>query len=287
MVGPLATRIAGSSDLYQGGGRKPYHSINFITCHDGFTLNDLVSYNDKHNQANGEGNWDGENNNYSCSYGVEGPSWRRDVGRVRLRQIKNLLATLMLSQGVPMLPFGDECRRTQRGNNNAYCQDNDVSWFDWRLVRKHRALRRFVQALIAFRKAEPALRREDFLTGRPMQPGGLPDVSWYGPQGSEVDWKADSRSLQCLLAAVPPCNSEPSHSHHVLILCHAGVDPCRFVIPQPARHLPWRLFVNTAVKAPGDIYPNLDGPAPSPDGVVILDARSLVCYLAADLPAPQ
>ena len=283
-LGNLATRLAGSSDLYQAGGRNPYHSINFVTSHDGFTLSDLVSYNEKRNEANGEGNRDGENNNYSYNYGVEGPTWRRDVGRVRLRQIKNMLATLMLSQGVPMLSFGDECRRTQRGNNNAYCQDNEVSWFDWRWVKKHRALRRFVQTLIAFRKSEPALRREDFLTGRPLRPAGMPDVSWFNSQGGPVAWTSDQRSLQCMLAALPPYNGEASKSHHILVMCHAGVDPCRFAIPEIVRRSPWRLFINTAVKAPGDIYPKLDGPPPPPDGHVMLEARSLVCYVAPDRP---
>ena len=136
MIGPLATRLAGSSDLYQPSGRRPYHSINFITSHDGFPLNDLVSYSQKHNQANGEENRDGENHNFSCNYGVEGPTRRKTIEKIRLRQIKNMLASLMLSQGVPMLLAGDECRRTQRGNNNAYCQDNAVSWFNWRLVTR-------------------------------------------------------------------------------------------------------------------------------------------------------
>jgi glycogen operon protein len=283
-IGSLATRLAGSSDLYQPGGRNPYHSINFITSHDGFTLNDLVSYEQKHNEANGEGNRDGENNNLSCNYGCEGPSWRPDIVRVRLRQIKNMLATLLLSQGVPMILFGDECRRTQRGNNNAYCQDNEISWFDWRLVRKHPALRRFVQALVAFRKAEPAVRRTDFLTGRPVRPGGLPDVSWYSAEGGPVDWNADVRSLACLFAAPPGENGEPSTHHHVLLMCHAGFDPCRFVIPSNVRHLAWQTFINTGVKSPGDIYPNLDGPPPSPDGVVTLEARSLACFVASDAP---
>ncbi|MEK6249491.1 MAG: glycogen debranching protein GlgX, partial [Planctomycetales bacterium] len=132
--GKFTTRLAGSSDLYQPSGRRPYHSINLITSHDGFTLNDLVSYSRKHNEANGEGNRDGDNNNYGSNYGIEGPTQRDDINAVRSRQIKNFLATLMLSQGVPMLVSGDECRRTQRGNNNAYCQDNEISWFDWSLI---------------------------------------------------------------------------------------------------------------------------------------------------------
>lgn len=283
-IGALATRLAGSSDLYQPGGRRPYHSINFITSHDGYTLNDLVSYEQKHNEANGEGNRDGENNNLSCNYGCEGPTWRPDIARVRLRQIKNMLATLLLSQGVPMLLFGDECRRTQRGNNNAYCQDNEISWFDWRLVRKHPGLKRFVQALIAFRKAEPAVRRTEFLTGRPVHPDGLPDVSWYAADGGPVDWHADTRSLTCLFAAVPPANGAPSGHHHVLLMCHAGFDPCRFVIPQAVRQLRWRTFLNTAAKSPNDIYPDYDGPPPPPDGVLTLESRSVVCFIAPETP---
>ena len=146
-IGPLATRLAGSADLYQPGGRHPYHSINFITSHDGFSLNDLVSYIRKHNEDNGEGNRDGDDNNLSDNYGVEGPTRRKSVETVRLRQIKNFLATLLLSQGVPMLLAGDECRRTQGGNNNAYCQDNPTSWFNWRLVEKNAELVRFTQVV--------------------------------------------------------------------------------------------------------------------------------------------
>ena len=298
MLGALATRLAGSSDLYQAGGRRPYHSINFITSHDGFTLSDLVSYNDKHNEANGEENRDGDNANYSYNYGVEGPARRRDVARIRLRQVKNMLASLLLSQGTPMLLFGDECRRTQRGNNNAYCQDNEISWFDWRLARKHRALRRFCQTLIAFRKSEPTVRRVDFLTGQPSEPGAMRDVSWYSSQGGPVDWDNGERSLVCLLAAAKPgeglsdagldgsgrsgglYSSDRNRAHHILTMYHAGFDPCRFVLPAAARELPWRLFVNTANKAPLDVYPRLDGPAPPADGVIDLEARSFVCYVA-------
>jgi glycogen operon protein len=280
MTGALATRLAGSSDLYQPGGRQPFHSINFITCHDGFTLSDLVSYNDKHNEANGEGNRDGENNNNSCNYGVEGPSWRRDVNRLRTRQIKNMLATLFLSQGVPMLLFGDECRRTQQGNNNAYCQDNDISWFNWRLVRGNKALRRFCQALISFRRAEPTVRRTTFLAGQLVSPAGLPDVSWYNAQGMTVDWNTDDQGLVCLLAAVPRTGKLAPPNHHVLLVCHAGGKPRPFRIPPIAENIAWRLFINTASKAPDDVYPDLDGPPPPSDGLITLESYSLVCYVA-------
>ncbi len=164
-LGALATRLAGSSDLYEAGGRHPYHSINFITSHDGFPVNDLVSYTEKHNEENGEQNRDGDNNNLSANYGVEGPTRRQRIVQIRSRQMRNMLATLLLSQGVPMLLAGDEVRRTQRGNNNAYCQDNAISWFDWTLVETNADLVRFVQALIAFRKSQPTLRHPDFMKG--------------------------------------------------------------------------------------------------------------------------
>jgi len=282
MIGPLATRLAGSSDLYQPGGRRPYHSINFITSHDGFTLNDLVSYNEKHNQQNGEDNRDGEKNNFSYNYGVEGPTRRRAIQNIRLRQIKNMTASLLLSQGVPMILCGDECRRTQRGNNNAYCQDNGISWFNWQLTRKHRDLRRFVEALVAFRKAEPTVRQTNFLVGRPVRPGGLPDASWYDPDGQPVDWNADRRSLTYLLGAVPQQDPLLPANHHVLLMFHAGADPLEFHVPPLVQGLSWWQFINTAAAAPRDIYPELNGPAPPAGGVVQLEGRSLLCYVARD-----
>jgi isoamylase len=282
MVGPLATRLAGSSDLYQAGGRRPYHSINFITSHDGFTLNDLVSYNDKHNEANGEENRDGERNNNSYNYGVEGPTRRSGVEAVRLRQIKNMMASLLLSQGVPMLLAGDECRRTQSGNNNAYCQDNEITWFDWKLIDKHESLRRFAAGLIAFRRAEPTVRQTNFLLGRPNRPDGLPDVSWFSPSGGEVDWSGESRSLVCLLGAAPPEDAHAPPNHHVLMFFHAGTDARHIVVPAVARDIPWRKFIDTAAASPADIYPALDGPSPPSNGIVTLEPRSLVVFVARD-----
>jgi glycogen operon protein len=282
MVGRLATRLAGSSDLYQAGGRQPYHSINFITSHDGFTLNDLVSYNEKHNEANGENNQDGEWNNHSYNYGVEGPTRREAVEAVRLRQIKNMLASLLLSQGVPMLLSGDECRRTQSGNNNAYCQDNDLSWFNWKLVEKNASLRRFCAALIAFRRSEPTVRQKDFFRGQPSRPGGISDVSWYAPSGGAVDWSGNSRSLMCLLSAVPREEPELPPNHHVLMLFHAGSDARHFTLPAAARGLPWRLFVDTAAASPNDIYPDLNGPAAPANDIVTLESRSMMVYVAKE-----
>ena len=219
MIGPLATRLAGSSDLYQASGRRPYHSINFITSHDGFTLNDLVSYNHKHNEANGEQNRDGDNNNYSYNYGVEGPTTRRGDRDGSPSPDQEHAGVAAVEPGVPMLLFGDECRRTQQGNNNAYCQDNAISWFDWRLVRKNEHLLRFCQALMEFRKAEPTVRRTDFLTGLPVRPGGLPDVSWYGSAG-DVDGLVERHNRPLLpiwgrAAARPGRAAQPSRADHV------------------------------------------------------------------------
>ncbi|MBI3466635.1 MAG: glycogen debranching enzyme, partial [Planctomycetes bacterium] len=278
-VGALATRLSGSSDLYQTSGREPYHSINFITSHDGFPLNDLVSYAQKHNDANGENNWDGDNHNLSANYGVEGPSRRRGIETLRLRQIKNFLASLLLSQGVPMLLAGDECRRTQRGNNNAYCQDNAISWFDWELVRKNDQLVRFVRSLIAFRRAQPTVRHTSFLKGQPYELGTMPDVSWHAAGGGPVDWSHAHHSLSSIFGA----NPVHADAVHVWLLCHSGHQSREFTLPAVGEHLAWRLFVDTAAESPHDIYPHLDGPELPASGKVLLPDHTLVCYVAPQI----
>jgi len=281
MTGAVATRIAGSSDLYQHNNRSPFCSINFITSHDGFTLNDLVSYNGKHNEANGEDNRDGDNNNYSCNYGVEGPTWRKEVEAVRVRQIKNMLAMLFLSQGVPMLVAGDECRRTQRGNNNAYCQNNAISWFDWKLVRKNDEILRFYRNLALFRRKEPTVRQKHFLVGSPSATSGVPDISWYGPEGEGVNWNNGlERGLTCLLAAVPRTqNTDPIH-HHVLIMMHGGNEPKQFRFPEISKQFKWRLFIDTNALSPCDIYQNHDGPVPNFAKPETLQSHSMKVFLA-------
>jgi len=289
MVGHLATRLAGSSDLYQPSGRRPFHSINFITSHDGFTMADLVSYNRKHNEANGEDNRDGENHNNSCNHGVEGPTDDPYIDGLRQRQIRNLLATLLLSQGVPMVLAGDECRRTQRGNNNAYCQDNALSWFDWSLVEKNADLVRFVRALIEFRKSEPAVRRAKFLEGRREIEHGLPDVAWYGPDGGAVDWHLGGSTLTCLFGAVPPRPDKPGQrsmpSRHVLLLINGEAEPREFVVPDELRSLNWRTFIDTGSPPPSDIHPSLDGPR-LPRHKIELLGRSLMCFVAEPVWRP-
>ena len=296
-TGHLATRLAGSSDLYAEHGRQPCHSINFVTSHDGFTLSDLVSYREKHNEANGEGNRDGDNNNFSDNNGVEGPSADPGIEATRSRQIRNLLATLLLSQGVPMLLAGDECRRTQRGNNNAWCQDNDVSWIDWSLVDSNAALVRFVRELIRFRLGNPTLRRRSFLVGGTTESGALPDVAWFGPDGQPIDWHVADGGISCFLAAPTPerliagnnleAGGMAGVPRHVLVMAHAEATPKEFAIPVPSiiRSLPWRLFVHTGRPAPNDIFGDGRGPLVAGSEPLQLPGRSLVCLVASPAEA--
>jgi len=276
MTGPMATRLSGSSDLYQPSGRRPYHSINFITSHDGYTLNDLVSYERKHNLDNMEENGDGENHNYSANYGIEGPTRRKGIVDLRKRQAKNMLASLLLSQGVPMINSGDEVLRTQRGNNNAYCQDNAMTWFDWRLVEKNTETLRFVQALTAFRRRQPNVRRGSFLTGKAAKPGLLPDVSWYGPHGKPVDWNATGPSLTSVFGT---SGIDDPAARPVMSMMHAGKDAHPFIVPPAVAAIRWRLFVDTAAEPPHDIYPEADGPPPG-NKPITLPPHTLRCYVA-------
>jgi isoamylase len=279
MLGAVATRLSGSSDLYQSGGRHPHCSINFVTSHDGFTMNDLVSYREKHNFENGEDNRDGDNNNLSDNYGVEGPTSRKLIDGLRLRQIKNMMATLLLSQGVPMIVAGDEIRRTQGGNNNAYCQDTPVSWFDWNLVEKNQEMLRFAKALIQFRRMQPTVRRQSFLTGEAAAPHQLPDVSWYSPVGTAVDWHHD-QAMICLLLAPPPQEDPEGLGRDVLFMLNASAYGREFIVPPVAKSTPWRLFIDTAESEPHDAYPDFDGPSLPKDGRLTLPDRSLCCFIA-------
>src|SRR3954453_4472549 len=185
-VRDLGYRLTGSSDLYERGGRRPYASVNFVTAHDGFTLSDLVSYEEKHNEANGEGNDDGESHNLSRNYGAEGPTDDPEIRRIRARQGRNIMATLLLSQGVPMILSGDEMRRTQGGNNNAYCQDNETSWLDWDLSAPDSNFLAFVRRMIRLRRGHPALRRKNFFQGRELRGADTKDITWLAPEGREM-----------------------------------------------------------------------------------------------------
>ena len=239
MIGALATRIAGSSDLYRDSGRSPLHSINFVTSHDGFTLADLVSYERRHNEANGEQNRDGSDHENSWNHGCEGPSDDPEVQDLRGRQVRNLLLTLLVSQGVPMLLAGDEMGRTQGGNNNAYCHDDETSWIDWRWLRDHGDLVRFVRTLIALRRDHAVLRRTTFLDG---EPGDRPDVVWVGPGGTAPRWDdPDAREVGCVLN--PADEDEPS----VALLFNASDVAVEFVLPPVSGVLRWETAVDTAM----------------------------------------
>ena len=243
LVGALATRFSGSADLYQGSGRTPLHSINFVTCHDGFTLADLVTYERKRNWSNGESNRDGTDDNHAWSCGAEGPTDDAAVMALRDRQLRNFLATLLLSQGVPMLLAGDELRRTQRGNNNAYCQDNETSWLDWTLLEQHAALHRYVVALIGLRRRFPELRRSVFFTGDEGH-GGRPDISWHSTALGRVDWSPECRSLACWI------NADPD----LYVIFNAATQSLDFELPR----LPvgrWRRVLDTADEAGQYVVP--------------------------------
>ncbi len=255
MVGTFASRIGGSSDLYQKAGKGPDASLNFITCHDGFTMNDLVSYKQKHNDENGEYNHDGTPANYSDNCGVEGPTDDPAVEATRKRMIKNLLVTLLISRGVPMLSGGDEFRRTQHGNNNAYCQDNAINWYDWSLLDKHQEIHQFTRAMIAFRRAHPVLRKEAFYTDD--------EIKWFGPQGFVPNWMDPQlKSLACMVLG----ESEPA----VFLMFNAANEPVEFSLPALPEATNWRLAVDTSRPAPEDF--SIEGKEPSLAGQKIFRA---------------
>jgi len=250
-VRELAYRLSGSSDLYEWSGRKPYASINFVTAHDGFTLHDLVSYNEKHNEANGQDNKDGTNDNLSWNCGAEGPTDDADITELRERQKRNLLATLLLSEGVPMLCGGDEIGRSQRGNNNAYCQDNDISWYDWGLNEDRERLLAFVKLLVRLRCEHPALRRRRFFQGRPIRGTDVKDIMWLKPDGQEMsdeDWNASwARCIGVFLAGEIPgevdAKGNPLIDSSVIILLNSSPDSIQFKMPESKAK--WRVEVDT------------------------------------------
>lgn len=240
MVAELATRLTGSSDLYQNSGRLPINSVNLITCHDGFTLYDLVAYNEKHNQANGEDNRDGDNQNHSRNYGAEGITDDQAVNLLRLQQVKNFMAVLLLSQGVPMILAGDEVLRSQQGNNNGYCQNNELSWFDWGLLEKNQEMLRFTKGMILLRKRHPCLMQRQYLSGAKMDVSGLQDISWHGLQLNEPQWAdPSSRVLACTLSRV---EAEEEDLH---IIFNMSNDELCMELPELKGRV-WHLAVDTS-----------------------------------------
>ncbi len=258
VVSELATRLSGSSDLYEQSGRRPYASINFITAHDGFTLADLVSYERKHNEANGERNTDGENNNLSWNAGVEGPTDDPDILALRQRQMRNFMATLLLSQGVPMISGGDEVGRTQEGNNNGYCQDNELSWTSWQRAPWQQQFLAFVQRLLEIRRCEPVLRRRKFFQGRSIRGKGVKDISWLDPSGREMtdrSWNSpDARALGVLLsgASVNEVDErgQSIRGNTLLVLYNAADSRLEFHLPGDGGDHTWQPLVDTAREHP-------------------------------------
>jgi isoamylase len=256
-VSEFATRLAGSSDLYEHSGRRPYASINFVTCHDGFTLQDLVSYEQKHNEANGEDNRDGENNNLAWNCGVEGPTDDPAIAALRERQKRNFMATLLLSQGVPMIRGGDELGLTQHGNNNPYCQDNETSWQQWQLTEVQQDFLAFCRRMIRLRRAHPVLRRRNFFQGQRIRGADVKDLTWFGPDGKEmIDQAWESGAARCLMVrmsgdSIPEVDArgEPIVDDTFLLLLNPVDDAVAFVLPAHGRKLHWERLIDT-----GDVH---------------------------------
>jgi isoamylase len=254
-VAELAYRLSGSSDLYEGGGRRPHASINFVTAHDGFPLHDLVSYNQKHNEANGEDNRDGTDDNLSWNCDVEGPTTKPSIVALRERQKRNILATLLLSQGVPMLCGGDELGRTQQGNNNAYCQDNEISWVDWKLSKSQQTLLAFTKSLIGLRQKHPVFRRRRFFQGRRIRGAEVKDLSWLRPDGKEMtdeDWaKGYVRCIGVRLAGDAIQEKDPKGrpllDETFIMLLNAHHEPRPFILPAHRRGVRWQPVFDTAL----------------------------------------
>jgi glycogen operon protein len=276
----MATRLAGSSDLYEHSGRRPYASINFVTAHDGFTLHDLVSYDHKHNEANGEDNRDGENHNLSWNCGHEGPTLDPQIRRLRERQQRNFLATLFLSQGVPMLSGGDEIGRTQHGNNNAYCQDNEISWTDWALGPDARGLLAFVMRVARLRRDEPVLRRRSFFQGRALRGSTVKDIVWIDPDGAELSdeaWQSDLRAFGMVLHgdAIDECDDRGRRiaGSSLAVFFNAAPEDRVFRMPAATADRQWQLEIDTANDAAG--------PAPVADTYTVVGRSLIVLRLAA------
>jgi isoamylase len=278
-LGEFASRLTGSSDLYENTGRRPGASINFVTAHDGFTLNDLVSYNEKHNQANGEDNRDGESHNRSWNCGVEGETDNPEVRTLRARQRRNIMATLLLSQGTPMIAHGDEMGRTQQGNNNVYCQDNELAWMDWSLAQTNADLVEFTRKVIALRTAHPVFRRRRFFRGLPIRTGEqLRDIAWLTPGGDEMtpdDWNSGfGKSLAVFLNGEgieePDARGRSIRDDSFLLLFNAHDEPIDFRLPQRFETHRWHGVLDTA-----DARGNSSAEAAAGD-TLTLPARSLL-----------
>ena len=265
MLGLFASRICGSADIYTKSGKGPESSINFVTCHDGFTLNDLVSYRYKHNEANGENNHDGTDANFSENYGAEGETTDAGIETLRKRQIKNFLLTLLISRGVPMLLGGDEFRRTQGGNNNAYCQDNETGWHDWSFLEQHREIFRFTRGVTAFRRAHPILSKEQFYTDA--------EIHWFSPHGGLPHWSdRKEKQFACLI--------HESEHNALCLMFNAGADAVDFDLPAVLPGTRWHLAADTSHEAPHDLFAAGEEPLWEDPRTYHLSPRSSAILLA-------
>jgi isoamylase len=281
-LGEFASRLAGSSDLYEQSGRRPVASINFVTAHDGFTLRDLVSYNEKHNQANGEENRDGESHNRSWNCGAEGDTQDQGILELRGRQQRNFLATLMLSQGVPMLVAGDEMGRTQKGNNNGYCQDNEISWIDWEHFDED--LLEFTRALIRLRRDHPIFRRRGWFEGRELHGSDIKDLAWFKPDGSEMseeDWRVGyAKSLAVFLhgRAIKRLgeHGEVIKDDSFYVIFNAHHEPLAFQLPDGKFGEKWQKVLDTNDDAPPELRRSRRVQTLAPGSSVEVRARAMM-----------
>jgi len=285
-LGELAQCIQGSPNLYGGNGRGPTASINFITCHDGFTLHDLVSYNQKHNEANGEGGRDGNDDNLSWNSGEEGESGDPQVQALRLRRMKSAVALLMVSQGVPMLLSGDELARSQGGNNNNYCHDSELSWIDWELTGPGSEMLRFVKHCIAFRQRHTVLRSKEHLRNADFLELGSADISWHGTRAWNMDWSGESRLLAFMLDGRYARGGQ-ARDDSIYVAMSSSWEALTVELPAPPAGGSWHVFANTGADAPGDVYePGTEPPLPDPRQLLV-GARSVVILVAKELAAPK
>jgi glycogen operon protein len=279
----LATRLSGSSDLYLRDGRKPFHSINFITSHDGFTLKDLVSYDWKHNEENGEQNRDGGDNNLSANYGAEGSTIDAKTNALREKQTKNFITSLLVSLGTPMLLGGDEMGRTQGGNNNAYCQDNEISWYDWSLPEKNAGLCRFVREMIAFRLRHQGFMRPEFYTGRDGNYNAIPDISWFDEKGKTPDWDDLDYCLALQMDGSRADILADRDDNDFFIMFNAGPKTVKFKVSDPLEGKQWVRAVDTGLPSPRDILtPGTEAPLDQP-GIYTVTDRSMVILISRTL----
>jgi len=278
----LATRIAGSSDLYLRDGRKPFHSVNFITSHDGFTLYDLVSYNRKHNEDNGEKNCDGNDLNFSYNYGVEGHTDDPVAKALRERQLRNFFATLLVSLGTPMILGGDEFARTQNGNNNAYCQDNEISWYDWSLLEKNSGLYRFVKEMIAFRLRHQGFMRPEFYTGKGGTYKAIPDITWFDEEGENIDWEEIGNYLALRLLGTKADTLADRDDNDFYIMFNSEPDLYNFKIAEPPLKKKWYRVVDTGHTSPNDILSLGNEEALASQSSYPVKARSIVILISKE-----